>query len=114
MGDDEEIDAVVVAVVPLTPQLRTTPEEIAQGGSLTERIPALLRGSRKPVVAVIDSGALYEPMAQALREGGVPTFRTADQAVRSLGRYLCHRTEHDRRSQREKVARPAPAAVMQP
>ena len=93
MLEDVDIDAVIVSVVPLTPQLATTAIELEKGDSLARRLPALLDTSRKPVIAVIDSGTRYEAMATALRAGGVPVFRTCDQAVRSLGRYLCHRSE---------------------
>ena len=87
----EDVDALVVAAVPLTPALRTTPDEIARGDSLIDRLPRLLREFSKPMVAVIDCGALYDPLAAGIRDGGVPVFRSADQAMRSLGRYLCHR-----------------------
>ena len=40
---------------------------------------------------VLDSGALYEPLVAAIREGGIPVFRSADSAVRALGRYMDHR-----------------------
>ena len=93
MLEDDDIDAVIVSVVPLTPQLATTADELAEGGSLAERLPALLDAAGKPVIAVIDSGTRYEAMASTLRARGVPVFRTCDQAVRSLGRYLCHRSE---------------------
>jgi acyl-CoA synthetase (NDP forming) len=105
MLEDGTIDAVVVGVVPLTPQLLTTEDDLKKGGSLVDRLSALLRESPKPLIAVIDSGAPYDTMVRALREAGVPTFRTSDQAVRSLGRYLCHRTEHAGQTQ---AVRPAP------
>ncbi|MBU0719637.1 MAG: acetate--CoA ligase family protein, partial [Planctomycetes bacterium] len=91
MLDDPGIDALIVSAVPLTPQLLTTAKELEKPGSLAEILPELLSGSSKPLVAVIDSGDRYEPLVNALRTGGVPTFRSADQAVRALGRYLCHR-----------------------
>ena len=100
---DDCLDAVIVSVVPLTPQLLTITEELRKPDSLTERLPAVLRDSTKPIIAVVDAGAPYESMVRALREGGFPTFRSADQAVRSLGRYLCHRSE-----------RPAPTGDRQP
>lgn len=91
--EDNHVDAVVVACVPLTPQLLTTADELLRAGSLADRLPALLRHSPKPIIAVIDSGPPYDAMARRLREGGVPVFRTCDQAVRSLGRFLCYRLE---------------------
>ena len=105
MMDDEAIDAVIVASVPLTPQLRTTAEELKQGESLADLLPRLLRESPKPLIAVIDSGAPYEPLVRAIGAAGVPVFRSCDQAVRSLGRYLCHRYEHDQARDRRQSTR---------
>ncbi|UCF32948.1 MAG: acetate--CoA ligase family protein [Phycisphaerales bacterium] len=88
----EEIDAVVVSCVPLSPMMLTTPDEIAKGGSLVDRLPKVFGETDKPVVCVIDSGPQYDALAGGIREAGVPVFRSSDQAIRSLGRYLCHRT----------------------
>jgi acyl-CoA synthetase (NDP forming) len=87
----DEVDAIVVGIVPLTSALRTTAEEITDPESLAGSLPPLVAASPKPVIAVVDSGPLYDPLVRALRLGGVPVFRSADQAIRSLGRYLCHR-----------------------
>jgi acyl-CoA synthetase (NDP forming) len=92
MIDDENVDGVIVSLVPLTPQLLTTETEIEKPASLAWRLPLIVRESPKPIIAVVDAGNMYDALAHALREGGVPTFRSADQAVRSFGRYLCHRT----------------------
>jgi acyl-CoA synthetase (NDP forming) len=86
------IDAVVASFVPLTPAMRTTPDEIADDRSLARRLPLIFATTSKPMVVAIDSGPLYDPLSRAIREGGVPVFRSADEAVRALGRYLCHRT----------------------
>ena len=87
----DNFDAVVASAVPLTPAMLTTPDEIEKPGSLGERLPKLLREADKPLIAVLDSGPLYDPLARMIRSAGVPVFRSADQAIRSLGRYLCHR-----------------------
>ena len=89
--DSAEVDAVVVSLVPLSPAMLTTPEEMAKPGSLVERLPKLFAEARKPVIVNIDSGSLYEPLAKALRAAGVPVFRSADVAVKALGRWLCQR-----------------------
>jgi indolepyruvate ferredoxin oxidoreductase beta subunit len=97
--DSPDVDAAIASLVPLTPAMLTTPDEIGQPGSLVQRLPKLLAATDKPVVVNIDSGSLYDAMAKALRAAGVPVFRSADQAVRALGRYLCHRMElHGRRA----------------
>jgi indolepyruvate ferredoxin oxidoreductase beta subunit len=89
--ESEEVDAVVVGIVPLTAALKTAPEEIGEEGSLARRLPELFAKARKPMVVVVDSGSLYDPLVRALRLGGIPVFPSADQAIRSLGRYLCYR-----------------------
>lgn len=101
----DEIDAAVVSVVPLSPATLTTPDEIKKPGSLGERLPRLLKEMGKPLVVVIDCGSLYDPLAQMIRTAGVPVFRSADQAMRSFGRYICHRA-----SMRTTVAQPPVAA----
>jgi len=93
MLDCPEIDAVVASFVPLTPTMMTTPDEIAHQSSLAHRLPKIFAETRKPLVVAIDSGPLYDPLAHAIREGGVPVFRSADLAVQSLGRYVCHKTQ---------------------
>lgn len=91
MLDCDEIDALLVSAVPLTPALTTTPEELAGHESLAEVLARLGAHCDKPIAAVVDSGPLYLPLVRRLREAGIPVFRSADQAMRSLGRYLAHR-----------------------
>ncbi len=84
----EEVDALIVGGVPLTPEMKTAPDEIDEAGSLAKVVPEAFRASDKPVVFVVDAGSLYDPLANAVHEQGVPVFRSADQAVAALGRYL--------------------------
>jgi indolepyruvate ferredoxin oxidoreductase beta subunit len=90
--ESPEVDALVASLVPLTPAMLTTPDEIGRPGSLAGRLPKLFAAAGKPVVVSIDSGSLYEPLVRSLRAAGVPVFRSSDQAVRALARYLCQRT----------------------
>ncbi len=92
MMEDDDIDAVVVGCVPLSPQLLTTPDELSNPGSLVARVPRIFAEYDKPLIFVVDCAAPYDKFARMVREAGVPVFRSADQAIRSLGRYLCHRT----------------------
>jgi len=91
MLESKEIDALIVGIVPLTAALKTVPEEFSAPDSLTQLLPELARGTDKPIIVVVDSGPMYDPYAEAIRLAGIPILRSADQAVRSLGRYLCHR-----------------------
>jgi hypothetical protein len=85
---DPQVDAVVVALVPFTPHLLTTPTELNDPKSLAARLPAIFRDSTKPLLVVIDAGRPYDVLARALRQEGIPVFPCCDQAIRSLGRYL--------------------------
>lgn len=91
MLSDDGIHALVVSLVPLTPAMKTTSEEITEGRTFAHRLADLHRTATKPLVVVIDSGSIYEALVADLRGRGLAVFRSADQAVRSLGKYLAHR-----------------------
>jgi acyl-CoA synthetase (NDP forming) len=91
---DPGVDAAAVGIVPLTPALQTLApgeghhESIHDPGSIAQLLPAAAAASDKPVVAVVDSGALFDPLADALKSGGLPVFRAADRAVRALCKWV--------------------------
>jgi len=89
--ESPEVDAVVASLVPLTPAMLTTADEISRPGSLAERLPRLYAMTDKPMVVSVDAGPRYDALVQAMRAAGVPVFRSCDQAIAALGRYLCHR-----------------------
>jgi len=94
---DQGVDAGVVGCVPFTPALSTLgpgvghDEDVNAVGSLANRLVELWQATTKPWVAVVDAGTPYDPMVAVLEQGGVPTFRTADRALRLLGRYASAR-----------------------
>ena len=91
--DDDGVDAAVTGVVPLTPAMQTLPpgdghhENVMAPESIAGRLAAVAAEHDKPVVTVVDSGVLFDPLADALASGGLPVFRAADRAVRSLCRW---------------------------
>lgn len=95
---DAAVDVGIVGCVPFTPALQTLPpgpshqEDVAGDEALAGLLIRLYRASNKAWVVVIDAGAAYDPMARLLVEGGIPTFRNADRAVRLFGRYCAWRT----------------------
>jgi acyl-CoA synthetase (NDP forming) len=95
--EDDQYDAVVVGIVPLTAALNTLlpgvshGEDLARPDGIVARLAALKRGDGKPWVVIVDAGALYDPMARALEAVGIPTFRTADRALRLLNVYCAER-----------------------
>ena len=45
----------------------------------------------KAFVAVVDAGAVYDPFVSVLERHGIPTFRTADTALRLLNVFVASR-----------------------
>jgi len=95
--DDPNVDTVIAATIPITPAQQTLPaglfgrEDIQHPDSYPNRIIRLVKSASKPVISVIDSGKVYDPMVKMLEDNGVVVFRTADLALKILGRYLTSR-----------------------
>lgn len=85
-----EIDAIIVSCVPLAPSLRTLGDELTDEGTLP-RLAEAWSKSDKPVVFVCDAGSEYDPLRIAIREAGLPVFRSADEAMRTLTRWMENR-----------------------
>ncbi len=93
MLDDTNVDAVIAAIVPMTPVMETLPGDTSKNvfyskKNIVNRISKIAAKHKKPLIMVIDSGPLYDPLATALQEKGLPVFRSADQAVWVLGKYI--------------------------
>jgi len=92
--EDPGVDCAVISNVPLTRALQTLPageghaEDLARPGGFASRAIEVFRSTTKPVVVNIDSGALYDPLADHLEKAGIPVFRRADDALRFLRMYV--------------------------
>ena len=88
--EDDGIDVGVVGCVPLTAALDTLVagqghlEDVYKTDSIGMRLGRLNNETSKPWIAIIDAGRLYDPLASLLEEKGIPTFRTADEALRAF------------------------------
>ena len=88
--DDENVDVAILSFVPLTITLNSLPpspehkENIFQEDSLAMQLLNLKQEINKPFVVIIDSGFPYNTMAHILETGGIPVFRTAEQAIKLL------------------------------
>jgi acyl-CoA synthetase (NDP forming) len=111
---DDEVDVAIVGCVPMTAALQTLPasarhdEDLSRDDAVVSRLARVWREGAKPWVAVVDAGPLYDPMAAALEAAGVPTFRTADRAMRLLRLYCDARARALHPLIRD-AAQPAPA-----
>jgi len=89
----DNIDVGIVGCVPLTGALNTLAsaaghrESVFDERSIASRMARLKTTICKPWVAVVDAGSLYDPMASLLEGHAVPTFRTADRALRVFEQY---------------------------
>ena len=89
------VDCAILSAVPVSPALDNLPrdpqgrhgEDLESPGSQPRRMLDLWGRDRKPWVAVIDAGSLYDPMALMLERGGVPVFRKIDRATRALAAF---------------------------
>ena len=94
LAEDPEVQALVVAGVPATPFLDSLRrgeghrEDVEGENGLASLLAAFFRGTAKPVVFSVDSGALYDPLVTAMRRAGLPTFRRVDRATRALARFI--------------------------
>ncbi len=94
LAEDDNVDAVVAGLDPLSPATRTLSEkkdgqyDFNKAGSIVMELPELVYSLSKPVIGVVDAGSLYDPMAQELAKKGMMIFRSADRAVRAVAVYI--------------------------
>lgn len=106
--DDDNVDVGIVGCVPATPALNTLAaspchgEDFLREGSVAQRLLQIKDDVHKPWIAIVDAGAIYDPLAEYLLEGGIPTFRTADRALRLLNVFVEERFKHTVRAQMER------------
>ncbi|BCS88265.1 acetate--CoA ligase family protein [Pseudodesulfovibrio sediminis] len=102
LAEGNSVDAVVVGLDPLSPVMRTLadPEhaefQLDDERSITNLLEELLPGLDTPVIGVVDGGRLYDPLVDRLKEAGLCTFRTSDQAVAALAQYIDGRLNAER------------------
>ncbi len=106
--EDDGVDLVVAGIVPLTPAMQTLApgeghsESIHHPESIARQLPEVAAATAKPLVAVIDSGVRFDPLADELTAAGLPVFRSADRAVRVLCKWT------DTKLHNRQVQSPAP------
>ncbi|HNU69708.1 MAG TPA: acetate--CoA ligase family protein [Myxococcota bacterium] len=93
------VDACIVGIIPLSVTIKSLPPgdhgpgmfTFDEPDSLVFTLPPIVAAAGKPVMATIDCGTLYQPMAQALRARGVLVFQSVDQAMRAFQKYAAYR-----------------------
>ena len=94
LAEDDDVDAVVAGLDPLSPVTRTLLKskdgqyDFLSPGSIAVELPKLVNALEKPVIGVVDAGTLYDPMVHELSKKGMVIFRSADRAVKALAVYI--------------------------
>lgn len=102
MAAEPGVDAVVAGLDPTSPVVRSLKQSARPGydiespESIVQTLPKLVASCPKPIVGVIDGGALYDPMADRMMEQGVCIFRSSERATRALVRYTEARLRAER------------------
>jgi acyl-CoA synthetase (NDP forming) len=95
--ESDGIDIGIVGCVPLTVALDTLPagpghdNDLARPDGIGLRLARLHAALDKAFVAVVDAGAVYDPLVSVIERHGIPTFRTADTALRLLNVFVASR-----------------------
>ncbi|MBK7765677.1 MAG: acetate--CoA ligase family protein [Sulfuritalea sp.] len=93
MAAEPDVDSVVAGLDPTSPVVRSLKKSARAGfdidspESIVQTLPGLVASCPKPIVAFIDGGPLFDPMADQLMEKGVCIFRSSERATRALVRY---------------------------
>jgi acyl-CoA synthetase (NDP forming) len=98
--NDDNVDVGIVGCVPHTARLNTLApadihgEDLMDKDSVVQRMIRLYTELTKPWIAVVDGGPAYFAMRRILMDGGMPTFKTADRALRLFSIYCESRLRH--------------------
>ena len=90
LADAEEVDALVVGCVPMTPALHSLAagaghaEDLTAPDAVAAGIARVFHGSSKPMVVAVDGGENYHPLRRHLDQLGVPVVVTVEKATRLL------------------------------
>jgi acyl-CoA synthetase (NDP forming) len=93
MIEDENVDVGLVGCVPMTQALNTLvpgeghPENLYDENGIVARMKRIKDTTTKAWAAVVDAGPIYDEMARLLKSHEIPTFRTADRALRLFHRF---------------------------
>lgn len=94
----DTVDIGLVGIVPFTAALRTLAagadhdEDVGSAASIAARLAKVWGETIKPWVTVVDAGPRYDALAATIAEAGIPVFRTADAALRTIN-LLCGASE---------------------
>lgn len=92
--EDENVDLGIYSMVPETVMLNTCEaseghkEDVTQDGSILNRLIRIKKDVKKPFVVSFESGPKYDKFVLQLLAAGIPVFRHADAAARTVAKCM--------------------------
>ena len=91
--NDESVDSLLISIVPHTGYLHTTDSEIAAfDKNIAAGIVAVAARHNKPLTVSLTAtsgvGSAFNSLGRILEEGGVPVFRSAEEAMGYLNEFV--------------------------
>ena len=95
--DDDNVDCVVVSVLPHTKYIKTDEKTYNDPDSLANQLIRLWQKTNKPFVVSVNGGKHFKDFVSLLEENGLPVFSDIRKAVSSLEAFVkFHTTQKNR------------------
>ncbi len=85
---DDNIDNVIVSVVPHPVTLKTTPDTCKDPDGIANLLVKLYKKYEKPMVISVNAGRYYEDFIAILEENDLPVYPDIRQTVKSLEKFI--------------------------
>jgi acyl-CoA synthetase (NDP forming) len=86
--EDENVDAVIVGVVPHVENIKSTPETCNDEDSLANILVRISNKYDKPMAVSVNGGEYYDEFVGIIEKGGIPVYTDIRSAVRTLGIFM--------------------------
>ena len=81
---DENVDCMMVGVVPHVDSLKASPDTCGDADSLANIISRIYKKTDKPIVVSINAGDYYDAFAGIMKSAGIPVYDNVKSAARVL------------------------------
>lgn len=85
---DENVDSLVVGVVPHVDNIKSTPDTCHDPESLANIVADIFARYNKPLVVSVNAGEYYREFVAIMEEAGIPVYGNIRSAARSLETYV--------------------------
>ncbi len=91
--EDTSIDAIVMSFSPLGPTVHSLgfgAEEfdVYAPNGMVALMQEIVQKSNKPIIGIVDGGALFDTYRKALMQVGIPIFSVCDEAIAAISLYI--------------------------